>query len=136
MSIRFDPDLLARLRSHAASIPGATPSGLVQRMVDEALRMEAHPGIVFKDGPAGRRPSLRVGPDVWELIKYLREIDERGQAAVERAVEELSLSEAQVRTALGYYAEYAEEIDADIAERDQYAEAAYQAWLRQQELLG
>jgi len=98
--------------------------------------MEEHPGIVFKDGPAGRRPSLWVGPDVWELIKYFREIEDRGQVAIDRAVEELSLSESQVRAALDYYAEYADEIDADITERDQYAEAAYQAWLRQQELLG
>jgi hypothetical protein len=59
----------------AAGIAGATPSGLVQRLVDEGLRMAEHPGVVFKDGPGGRRPALKVGPDIWELIKFLREID-------------------------------------------------------------
>jgi len=98
--------------------------------------MEEHPGIVFKDGPAGRRPALRVGPDVWELIKYFREIDERGQAAIDRAMEELALSEVQIRAALDYYGAYADEIDADIAERQRYADVAYEAWLRRQELLG
>jgi hypothetical protein len=136
LSIRFDPDVLERLRRRAREIPGATPSGLAQRLVDEGLRMAEHPGIVFKDGPAGRRPALRVGPDVWELIKYLREIPERGQAAIDRLTKELSLSESQVRAALDYYAAYSDEIDADIIERDRYAEAAYQAWVRQQELLG
>ena len=31
-----------------ASISGATPSGLVQWLVDEGLRMAEHPGVVFE----------------------------------------------------------------------------------------
>ncbi|MDQ3600772.1 MAG: hypothetical protein M3408_05910, partial [Actinomycetota bacterium] len=61
LSIRFDRNVLERLRRQAASSPGATPSGLVQRLVDEGLRMAEHPGVVFKDGPGGRRPGLKVG---------------------------------------------------------------------------
>jgi hypothetical protein len=30
--------------------------------------MMAHPGIVFKDGPSGRRAALAFGPDVWEDV--------------------------------------------------------------------
>src|SRR5262245_15755051 len=58
LSIRFDPGLLERLRRRAQSSPGATPSGLAQRLVDEGLRMADHPGVVFKDGPSGRRAAL------------------------------------------------------------------------------
>jgi hypothetical protein len=31
--------------------------------------MNAHPGIVCRDGPAGRRPGVVGGPDVWEVIQ-------------------------------------------------------------------
>ena len=55
LSIRFDTKLLERLRRRSQATPGSTPSGLAQRLVDEGLRMAEHPGIVFKDGPSGRR---------------------------------------------------------------------------------
>jgi hypothetical protein len=31
--------------------------------------------VIFKDGPSGRRAALAYGPDVWEVIKLLREVD-------------------------------------------------------------
>lgn len=98
--------------------------------------MAEHPGVVFKDGPAGRRPALKVGPDVWELIKFLREIDERGEAAIEVASEVFAIPETAVRVGLTYYTSYPDEIDAWIADADAVSERAEQAWQRQQELLG
>jgi hypothetical protein len=46
-----------------------------------------HSGVIFKDGPSGRRAALAYGPDVWGVIKFLREIDERGSAAIDAAAE-------------------------------------------------
>jgi len=135
ISIRFDPDVLERLRQQAAAIPGATPSGLAQRLVDEGLRLAEHPDVVFKDGPSGRHAALRFGPDIWELIKFLREIDERGNAAIDAAVEVLALTEAQVRAGLRYYACYEREIDAEIEAAERYSVEAERAWRREQELL-
>lgn len=47
--------------------------------------MEAHPGIVFRDGPSGRRAGLAAGPDVWEVVGLLRglsgSVEERVTAA-------------------------------------------------------
>ena len=40
-------------------------SSIGERQIDEGLRMEAHPGIVFRNGPSGRRAGLAAGPDVW-----------------------------------------------------------------------
>jgi len=136
LSIRFDRGVLDRLRRRAAGTPGATPSGLVQRLVDEGLRMAEHPGVVFKDGPGGRRAALKVGPDVWELVKFLREIDERGEQAIEAASEVFVIPDATVRTGLDYYTSYPGEIDAWIADADTISERAEQAWRQQQELLG
>lgn len=44
--------------------------------------MIEHPGVVFKDGPSGRRAAIAFGPDVWEIVKVLRELDERGSNAI------------------------------------------------------
>ncbi len=135
LSIRFDPRLLDRLRRRAQASPGATPSGLAQRFVEEGLRMAEHPGVVFKDGPSGRRAALAFGPDVWEIVNVLREIDERGEAAVAAAAEVLALPEARVRAALHYYAAYPDEIDTEIGEADRVSAAAEQAWRTEQRLL-
>lgn len=135
LSIRFDQEVLARLRERAASVPGATASGLAQRLVDEGLRMADHPGIVFRDGAAGRRPALIVGPDVWELVFFLREIDERGSAAVTAAAEVFAIPESAVSAGIGYYTAFAEEIDAWIAEAQSASERAEAEWERRQALL-
>jgi hypothetical protein len=135
LSIRFDEGVLARLRRRAQATPGATPSGLAQRLVDEGLRMAEHPGLLFKDGPGGRRAALAFGPDVWEVVKFLREIDERGPDAVDAAIEELGLSEAQVRIAMHYYSAYPEEVDGEIAQADEESLAAEAAWVAEQRLL-
>lgn len=97
--------------------------------------MDAHPGIVFKNGPSGRRAALASGPDIWEVIKVLREIDERGQAAVPAAAEILSLPEPRVHVAMHYYSEYTGEIDAEIDEADDASRAAEEAWQAEQRLL-
>ncbi len=97
--------------------------------------MVEHPGIVFKDGPSGRRAALALGPDVWEVVKASREMDERGEAAVLAAADVLTLAEGQVRAALRYYADHRDELDAEIALADHESVQAEEAWLVQQRLL-
>jgi hypothetical protein len=134
-SIRFDEVLLARLRRRAQAIPGANTSALAQRLVDEGLRMAEHPGILFKDGPTGRRAALAYGPDVWEVIKFLREIDERGPAALTAAADVLAIDVHRVSAAVTYYGDYREEIDAEIAAADEASERAERAWRVRQGLI-
>src|SRR5690348_936749 len=113
LSIRFDAALLGRLRARAAAAGGNT-SALAQRLVDEGLRMADHPGVVFKDGPSGRRAALAYGPDVWEIVTFLREVDERGPAALQAAAEVFAVDINRISTAVSYYGDYREEIDAEI----------------------
>jgi hypothetical protein len=116
ISIRFPDDLAAKVRRRSAR-SGEPTSGLVARLVDEGMRMEDHPGIVFRDGPAGRRAGLAGGPDVWEVIVALQDFAVSGpRAAVAKTAKWLSLTEAQVRTAEGYYSAYPDEIDSRIVE--------------------
>jgi hypothetical protein len=135
LSIRFDPGLLARLRRRVNATTGSTTSALAQRLIDEGLRMADHPGVIFKDGPSGRRAALAYGPDIWEIIKFLREIDERGPAALEAAAEALALEASRISTAVSYYSDYPDEIDAEIAEADDASARAEDAWRIQRRLL-
>jgi len=134
LSIRFDPALLDRLRRGAAG-RNTTPSGLAQRLVDEGLRSQEFPGIVFRDGPSGRRAGIAAGPDVWEVAAALRGSELRGDDAIETVAAELALPPGRVRTALAYYGAYADEIDAEIAGNERTAAEALRSWESQQRLL-
>lgn len=136
MSIRVPDELAVRLRRRVART-GEPASGLVVRLVDEGIRMEDHPGIVFRDGPAGRRAGLAGGPDVWEVIVVLKDVGSEGPAAATRkAAAWLGLAEAQVRTAEGYYGAYPEEIEARIAENVAAAGEAQRALSARARLYG
>jgi hypothetical protein len=135
LSIRFDEVLLARLRRRAAAVMGSNTSALVQRLVDEGLRMADHPGVMFKEGPSGRRAALAFGPDIWEIVKYLREADERGPAVLDAAAEVFAIEINRVTTAVAYYADFAEEIDAEIEAADEASIRAENAWRTQQRLV-
>lgn len=134
LSIRFDAALLERLRRRAAS-RSTTPSGLAQRLVDEGLRSQEFSGIVFRDGPSGRRAGLAAGPDVWEIVALLRDSDARGDAAVEDVAQAIDVALGRTRIALAYYGAYPEEIDAEIADNDRAADEARRSWESQQRLL-
>lgn len=135
LSIRFSAPLLDRLRHRAQAMTGASVAGLAQRLIDEGLRMSDHPGVIFKDGPTGRRPALAYGPDIWEVIKFLREVDERGPAALDAAAEVFAVDASRISTAVSYYGDYQEEIDAEIAEADAASTQAEHAWRIQQQLI-
>ncbi len=93
------------------------------------------PGIVFKDGPTGRRAAIVAGPDIWEVITFLAESDERGELAIEAAAEMLALPQARIRVAIDYYTAYAAEIDAEIRAAEAASRAAEAAWRSRRELL-
>ena len=135
LSIRFDRALLERLRRRAAALD-STPSGLAQRLVDEGLRLQEHPGIVFRDGPSGLLAALVAGPDVWEVVAAVRASGAKDEKRASKvAAEQLALSPPQVRLALDYYGSYPVEIDAQITENDVAAAEALAAWQARQRLL-
>lgn len=134
-SARWDPGVIARLERRSV-IAGTNRSRLAQRYVDEGTRMDDHPGIVFRDGPTGRRAALAGGPDVWELMATIQQGQAKGEAAVAEAARLLGLGELQVRTGVRYYSEYPEEIDERIRSNVEEADAAEDAWRREQASLG
>lgn len=134
-SIRFDDAVLARLRQQASAEVGNNVSALAHRLVDEGLRMAEHPGVIFKPGPSGRRAALAYGPDVWEVVKFLREIDERGPSALVAAAETFGVEVGRITSAVSYYGDYGPEIDGEIEAAEVASVRAERAWAVQQKLI-
>jgi uncharacterized protein (DUF433 family) len=75
----------------------------------EAARIRRAPGILFVDGPTGRRAVVGgSGLDVWELIAAWLE---GGRDFGDLRRNYHLLTDAQLRSALRYYELYPEEID-------------------------
>lgn len=133
-SARVDQAIADRLERRSA-LAGLSRSRLAERYIDEGMRTEDHPGVVFRDGPAGRRAGLAGGPDVWEVIAAIRSSGLEGDAALEAAAQWGNLTMAQVRTAIRYYAEYRSEIDERIRRNAEEADTAEEQWRREQNAL-
>jgi hypothetical protein len=130
-SIRLDDELRAQLATHAAA-ESTTVTELIERFVREGLACAAHPGVVFKAGPAGRRAALAGGPDVWEIAAALRDTAGTESERVAALAEQFGIHERQVAIALNYAAARREEIEALVAANDQaLAEAERVAGERQ-----
>lgn len=127
LSLRVKPSLHAQLTHEARSQPDGSRSRLAERLIDEGLRMEMHPGIVFRSGPAGRRPRLIGGPDVWEVARVYRDLDASELPDEDRVTTTASLSGQplhHVRAAVAYYRTYTSEIDGWIEMVDREADVA------------
>jgi hypothetical protein len=132
--IRIGRETLQTLRERSKG--GGEPiARLAERYIEEGLRADRHPGVFFREGPAGRRAVVIGGPDVWEIVSALRGAPEQGEASVPALAERLGISESKVRVAIRYYGEYPEEIDSWIAANDAEAERLEAALARERDLL-
>ena len=138
--MRFEAAVGERLAAHVATHAGSSMSSTANRLVDEGLRMIDHPGVVFRDGPTGRRAGLVAGPDVWEVVRAVKsaramEPDLDEEEILLLATTNSGLSLRLVRIAVRYWASHTAEIDAEIAAADAAETAAEEAWLRERQLL-
>jgi uncharacterized protein (DUF433 family) len=87
---------------------------MTTKPLSEAERMKKVPGIIFIDGPAGRRAHIEgTGLEVFEIIDALRSCH-GDRAALSEALE--TLEPKQLQAALDYYDAFPEEIDDWLAE--------------------
>lgn len=131
VSIRMPKATLERLDEESKR-ERMSRSELARTFIEEALRMEAHRGIVFKPGAAGRRPALAAGPDVWEIVRAWRDLGLPDVEAIPKVAEIASVPEYEIERALRYYADYPGEIDAWIDRINADTERAFEEWVRQQ----
>ena len=130
-SFRLSRKLLDAIRSRA-DLNGMSQTTLVERYLDEGLRMDAHPMIVFRPGPLGRRAMLAgTRLDVAQIVATIRAED----GSLEAAAAYLALGIHHLRACSQYYAEYQAEVDAYAARADSENERLREAHEREQALL-
>jgi uncharacterized protein (DUF433 family) len=113
--IRIAPALEQEIEREA-EYRGQSFSALTAELLKEAVRMRRAPGIVFTDGPAGRRATIAgSGLDVWEVIATFKQVGEDPEAL---RTYYSWLTELQLRAARSYYALYPQEIDARLAREE------------------
>lgn len=135
VSIRFSDEPLHERLREAARRQHVGMSTLAERLIDEGLRSDAHPLVVFRAGPTGRRPVLVGGPEVADVIGAVVGGDVPVDQRRARVAALLNCSEALVDAAVAYYADFTDEIDALLAERTRRADEVEAAWRRQRALL-
>lgn len=139
-SIRFDPAVLSRLNDYVAAHPGTSVSATSNRLVDEALRSQEHPLVVFRDGPAGRRARLVGGPDVWQVIRAVRSTREaepvlEADDVLALVADSTGVAVPLIQASIAYWADFSAEID-ELIERAAKEEArGRQRWEREHGLL-
>ncbi|MET9284443.1 hypothetical protein [Nocardia beijingensis] len=114
----------SRLADRAAR-EGTSCTALLDRLIQEGVDQLDHPGIVFRGPLHDRRAALTAGPEVWEVVARLRELD----GPVERRIAALSaksdLHASKIRLALAYARAHDGEILERIARNREAAE-----WIR------
>lgn len=134
-AIRIESETLRALRARSAQ-SGEPPVRLAQRYIDEGMRLDRHPGIAFRDSPAGRRAVVIGGPDVWEVIAAARTAPERGERLIDALAERIGVAPEKIRTAVRYYAEYRDDVDRFIALVEEEADRLERTLERERRILG
>jgi hypothetical protein len=135
VSLRVPEDLHRRV-TEVARQEGLPASTLVMQATEEWLKLRDHPGVVFRDGPAGRRAALAGGPDVWEVVLVLRDQAGDPDGKVSATADYLELPVRSVEAAARYWASYPEEIDGQIEANEEATEREQKIWERRQQILG
>jgi sarcosine oxidase gamma subunit len=133
-SYRLDPLLKERLEARAA-LEQTSERALLERLAREGLDMLEHPGVIYRDGPSGRRAALAVGPDVWEIVSALRATTGTEEDRVAALAEQFDLHPRHVRVAIDFAVAHREEIDAEVRANDDAAERARVTAQRRAELM-
>jgi hypothetical protein len=121
-SARFSAEVVDMLGARSERL-GESKARVAERLIEEGLRIEAFPGIVFRSGPTGRRAGIAGGPDVWEIVRDLKGVVGEGSTdPIETVVSVSGLNRAVVELAASYYASYPNDIDERIQMNEQAAE--------------
>lgn len=122
-STSFRISEIARRRLAArAEWEGITVTALLERLIMEGSDQTDFPGIVFRGPAHGRRAALAAGPDVWEIVARLQELDGSEEQRIATLAEETSIHPRLIRLALDYAAEHREAIQSQIDRNHALAE--------------
>jgi hypothetical protein len=133
-SFRISPHAKRRLAERAER-EGTSATALLERLILEGVDTLDHPGIVHRGPTHDRRAALAAGPDVWEIIARLRELDGDEEDRIATLAEETALHPRQIRIAVDYAAAHPEPIEQFIERNEQAAEDSRRVAEQRQALL-
>lgn len=116
-----------RRLSERAELEGISATALLERLIIEGADQLDHPGVVFRGPAHDRRAALAAGPDVWEVIARLQELDGNEEERIAVLSEESGLHPRLIRIAVDYAAEHTEEIRSRIERNRELAERSRRA---------
>jgi hypothetical protein len=128
-SFRIDDVVKQKLAARAAR-DGVSATSLLERLITEGIDQIDYPGVVFRGPAHDRRAALAAGPDVWEVIARLRELDGSQEHRIATLSAESGLHPRLIRIAVDYAAEHPdvirERIDRNVAMAEHSRRAAQQ----------
>lgn len=122
-SFRISDAARTRLADRAAR-EGVTGTALLEQLITEGTEQRDYPGIVFRGPAHDRRAGLAVGPDVWEVVARLRDLDGDEEHRIGILSEEAGLHPRFIRIALDYSAEHMDDVMRLIRENEAALERA------------
>jgi hypothetical protein len=131
LTFRTTASVLTQLEARARLLR-VPKTVLAERYVEEGLTQEAFPGVVFRDGPAGRRAGLLGGPDIWEVIEVFMAEGRNAEGTAQRLGLRLGLVDSAVR----YYAADPAAVDEWIDRNRRLMREAEEQVARQRRILG
>lgn len=133
-SFRISDTARARLASRAAR-EGMTATALLDQLIIEGTDQLDYPGMIFRGHAHDRRAALAGGPDVWEVVARLQELEGSEEHRIGLLAAESDLHPRLIRIALDYAAEHADEIRERIARNRDMAERSSQMSRQRESLL-
>ncbi|WP_378731287.1 hypothetical protein [Nocardia brasiliensis] len=121
-TLRLSQSASRRLAARAAR-EGTTSTALLDRLIREGVDQLDHPGIVFRGPMTDRRAALVAGPDVWEVVARLQELDGPVDRRIELLSAKSSLHTGKIKIAIEYARDHGNEIIERIGRNREAAEA-------------
>ncbi|HEX6681827.1 MAG TPA: hypothetical protein VF062_03490 [Candidatus Limnocylindrales bacterium] len=107
-------DTAKRGLADRAAVEGISATALLDRLIIEGVAALDHPGIVFRGPAHDRRAALAAGPDVWEIVSRLQELDGSEEHRISILAAESEVHPRLIRLALDYAAEHPQEVSERI----------------------
>jgi len=135
LDARLNARIPRRMREDIASLSRQRhmeESELARTLLDEGLRREKHPGIVFRSTPTGREAAIEGRRlYIWQVMETVW----ASEGDVQEAAQYLGVRPDQVQSAVDYYVEYKAEIEDQIRRNQEEADRARDIWERRQQAL-
>lgn len=128
-------DITRQRLAARASWEGITVTALLDRLIMEGSDNLDFPGVVFRGPAHDRRAGLAAGPDIWEIVARLQELDSIEEQRIATLAEEAGVHARLIRLALDYAAEHREVIQNRIDNNRAMAEGQQHVAQERQRLL-